>query len=129
MLRKVSILHDVDLCRRNLLPVIPGNLRFYHGPLFWNYGAVPQTWEDPNVKHHEVPTTTEWGFSESLSQMSAQIMSTMQVGMFGDNDPLDVVEIGSGTLRFGEVVEVTLSTKHCMVAPQRNCVMRIAMKK
>merc|ERR1711871_719477 len=58
-----------------------GKLRNYHGPLFWNYGAVPQTWEDPNVKHHEV-------------------------GMFGDNDPLDVVEIGSSTLNFGDVAEV-----------------------
>lgn len=27
-----------------------GNLRFYHGPIFWNYGCIPQTWEDPNVK-------------------------------------------------------------------------------
>ena len=26
--------------------------------------------------------------------------------MFGDNDPLDVVEIGSGTLGFGEIAEV-----------------------
>ena len=34
-----------------------GKLRNYHGPLFWNYGAIPQTWEDPNVKHHEVPQT------------------------------------------------------------------------
>ena len=60
---------------------ISGKLRNYHGPLFWNYGAVPQTWEDPNIKHHDV-------------------------GMFGDNDPLDVVEIGSSTLAFGEVAEV-----------------------
>ena len=25
-----------------------GNLRFYHGPIFWNYGCAPRTWEDPN---------------------------------------------------------------------------------
>ena len=24
-----------------------GKLRFYHGPIFWNYGFLPQTWEDP----------------------------------------------------------------------------------
>lgn len=30
-----------------------GKLRFYHGPIFWNYGYIPQTWEDPNVKHPE----------------------------------------------------------------------------
>jgi len=58
-----------------------GNVRYYHGPLFWNYGCVPQTWEDPNVKNHETD-------------------------MFGDNDPLDVVEIGSSTLSFGQVAEV-----------------------
>ena len=24
-----------------------GVLRDYHGPIFWNYGCLPQTWEDP----------------------------------------------------------------------------------
>merc|ERR1719380_538463 len=27
-----------------------GKPRLYHGPIFWNYGCLPQTWEDPNVK-------------------------------------------------------------------------------
>jgi hypothetical protein len=27
-----------------------GKLRYYHGFIFWNYGCLPQTWEDPNVK-------------------------------------------------------------------------------
>merc|ERR1719310_1407450 len=27
-----------------------GKARLYHGPIFWNYGCLPQTWEDPNVK-------------------------------------------------------------------------------
>lgn len=27
-----------------------GKLRDYHGPIFWNYGCLPQTWEDPNEK-------------------------------------------------------------------------------
>eukprot|EP00466_Bigelowiella_natans_P004757 jgi/Bigna1/74091/fgenesh1_pg.27_\ len=49
-----------------------GVLRDYHGPIFWNYGALPQTWEDPNEKGGE-----EVGYC------------------CGDNDPLDVVEIGS----------------------------------
>jgi len=22
-----------------------GNVREYHGPIFWNYGCFPQTWE------------------------------------------------------------------------------------
>merc|ERR1719424_1373347 len=58
-----------------------GKLRNYHGPLFWNYGCLPQTWEDPNVMNHEV-------------------------GCVGDNDPLDVVEIGSNTLAMGSISQV-----------------------
>ena len=52
-----------------------GKARLYHGPIFWNYGCLPQTWEDPNVKG-----------SEHVG------------GAFGDNDPLDVVEIGARAL-------------------------------
>lgn len=55
-----------------------GKLRFYHGPIFWNYGYIPQTWEDPTVKHPEL-------------------------GVFGDGDPVDVVEIGSAKLASGSV--------------------------
>ena len=58
-----------------------GNLRYYHGPIYWNYGCLPQTWEDPNVKNEEVDC-------------------------FGDNDPLDVVEIGSKTLEIGSISPV-----------------------
>jgi len=28
-----------------------GKLRDYHGPIFWNYGCLPQTWENPNEEH------------------------------------------------------------------------------
>lgn len=58
-----------------------GKLREYHGPIFWNYGYMPQTWEDPTVKH---PT----------------------LNVLGDNDPLDVVEIGSRTHSQGELVQI-----------------------
>jgi len=58
-----------------------GKLRDYHGPIFWNYGCLPQTWEDPNVEHPELKC-------------------------FGDNDPIDVVEIGSKSLPMGTVAEV-----------------------
>jgi len=58
-----------------------GKLRDYHGPIFWNYGYLPQTWEDPAVEHPELK-------------------------VFGDNDPLDVVEIGSRTHEQGEVLRV-----------------------
>lgn len=60
-----------------------GKLRDYHGPIYWNYGAFPQTWEDPNVLHPEV-------------------------GFKGDNDPLDLVEIGSTVLEAGSVHKVYL---------------------
>lgn len=58
-----------------------GNLRDYHGPIFWNYGCLPQTWEDPNEEHPELKC-------------------------FGDDDPIDVVEIGSKALAMGTVAEV-----------------------
>jgi inorganic pyrophosphatase len=58
-----------------------GKLRDYHGPIFWNYGCLPQTWEDPSAKHPELDC-------------------------FGDNDPIDVVEIGSAALAMGSVKPV-----------------------
>lgn len=58
-----------------------GEPRFYHGPIYWNYGCLPQTWEDPNVKDDIV-------------------------GCFGDNDPLDVVEIGTEECEMGGIYSV-----------------------
>uniref|UniRef100_A0A7S2QZZ6 inorganic diphosphatase n=1 Tax=Eucampia antarctica TaxID=49252 RepID=A0A7S2QZZ6_9STRA len=58
-----------------------GTIRDYHGPIFWNYGCIPQTWEDPNVLHP-------------------------QLNIIGDNDPIDLVEIGSAVLGMGSVKEV-----------------------
>lgn len=58
-----------------------GKLRDYHGPIFWNYGCLPQTWEDPNEEHPELKVN-------------------------GDNDPIDVVEIGSSALEMGSVKKV-----------------------
>jgi inorganic pyrophosphatase len=47
-----------------------------HGDLGFNYGCFPQTWEDPTIEHE---------------------------GCRGDNDPLDVVEIGARIVRPGDV--------------------------
>jgi len=60
-----------------------GKLRFveYGGGYMWNYGAFPQTWEDPNFKH---PDTNA----------------------FGDKDPLDLCEIGEAVAKVGEVKQV-----------------------
>ena len=58
-----------------------GKLRYYtYGPTFFNYGMLPQTWEDPSKK----------GFN----------------GTAGDNDPLDVMEVGSVPFKVGEVRKV-----------------------
>lgn len=63
-----------------------GKLRFvnnvfpHHGYI-WNYGGLPQTWEDPNMVDKET-------------------------GCIGDNDPLDICEIGSAVAERGSVVQV-----------------------
>lgn len=55
-----------------------GSPRYYsYGTPFFNYGFIPQTWEDPSL-------------------ISPQ-------GNAGDNDPLDVMEIGSEQLPMGSV--------------------------
>jgi len=55
-----------------------GKLRFYPYNINWNYGLLPQTWEDP-------------------------AHTNADLGAAGDNDPVDVVEIGSATLQSGGV--------------------------
>ncbi|KAG7661894.1 PPA2 [[Candida] subhashii] len=56
------------------------NLFPHHGYIH-NYGAFPQTWEDPTTEHS---------------------------GLFGDNDPLDVCEIGSLILKTGDIKRVKI---------------------
>ncbi|QSL64169.1 hypothetical protein MERGE_000324 [Pneumocystis wakefieldiae] len=63
-----------------------GKLRFvrncfpHHGYI-WNYGAFPQTWEDPGHIHSETKAK-------------------------GDNDPLDVCEIGETVGYVGQIKQV-----------------------
>ncbi|KAH1122813.1 hypothetical protein J1N35_005973 [Gossypium stocksii] len=59
-----------------------GNLRYYPYNINWNYGLFPQTWEDPSFANSEVE------------------------GAFGDNDPVDVVEIGDSRGKIGEILKV-----------------------
>ncbi|KAI0984551.1 hypothetical protein GJ496_007786 [Pomphorhynchus laevis] len=56
------------------------NLFPYHGYI-WNYGALPQTYEDPNYKYEGTDA-------------------------FGDDDPLDVIEIGNKIHDIGSIVRV-----------------------
>ena len=58
-----------------------GKLRDYPYNINWNYGLIPQTWEDPAHENAEA-------------------------GGAGDNDPVDVVEIGSSQLEMGGVYQV-----------------------
>ncbi|KAK6459198.1 inorganic pyrophosphatase [Scheffersomyces xylosifermentans] len=59
---------------RNLFP--------HHGYIS-NYGAFPQTWEDPTTKEEELQ-------------------------LFGDNDPLDICEIGTAIIERGSVKRVKI---------------------
>ncbi|KAI0308122.1 inorganic pyrophosphatase [Multifurca ochricompacta] len=54
---------------------------FPHHGYIWNYGAFPQTWEDPTQQHAETKAR-------------------------GDNDPLDVCEIGEQVGYVGQVKQV-----------------------
>ena len=55
-----------------------GSPRYYtYGTPFFNYGAIPQTWEDPDVRSSQ--------------------------GYGGDNDPLDIIELGSQPIAMGSV--------------------------
>jgi len=56
---------------------------FPHHGYIWNYGALPQTWENP----HHIEDSTKCK---------------------GDNDPIDVCEIGSKILTRGSVVKVKI---------------------
>merc|ERR1712087_180200 len=60
-----------------------GKMRMYHGPIFWNYGCLPRTWENP------------------LEAGGVEVR-----GAKGDNDPLDVVEIGRDALSMGSLTAV-----------------------
>ncbi|KAG8072548.1 hypothetical protein GUJ93_ZPchr0006g45469 [Zizania palustris] len=59
-----------------------GNLRYYPYNINWNYGLFPQTWEDPTFANTDVE------------------------GALGDNDPVDVVEIGERRANIGDVLKV-----------------------
>ncbi|KAJ4747335.1 hypothetical protein LUZ62_024994 [Rhynchospora pubera] len=59
-----------------------GKLRYYPYNINWNYGLLPQTWEDPSFANVEVE------------------------GALGDNDPVDVVEIGDRKAKIGEILKV-----------------------
>jgi len=69
-----------------------GELReFKKGDIFFNYGCLPRTWEDPTHVH---PDT---------------------MGCRGDNDPLDVCEIGLRIIQPGGIRPVKILGILCMI--------------
>lgn len=68
-----------------------GKLRFYPYNINWNYGLLPQTWEDPDHANEELD------------------------GVKGDNDPVDVVEIGAAQLEEGGVYPVKVLGVYAMI--------------
>ncbi|SPJ08588.1 inorganic pyrophosphatase, putative [Plasmodium sp. DRC-Itaito] len=72
-----------------------GKLRYYHNSIYWNYGALPQTYEYP--KH----------IYQNKSKKNKETLY-----FTGDNDPLDIVDIGSACLKIGQVVPVKKEDKH-----------------
>lgn len=71
-----------------------GKLReFKKGDIYFNYGCLPRTWEDPAFVHSDL--TCE--------------------GVGGDNDPLDVCEIGLRQIQVGEVRPCKVLGILCMI--------------
>ncbi|SBT76808.1 inorganic pyrophosphatase, putative [Plasmodium ovale] len=65
-----------------------GKLRYYHNSIYWNYGALPKTYEYP--KHiYTCQTKDKEGFFFT-----------------GDDDPLDIVDVGQNNLKMGQIVPV-----------------------
>ena len=55
----------------------------------WNYGALPQTWENPDVRDNST-------------------------GYKGDGDPIDIVEIGNTIHPIGSIVQESLLYELCI---------------
>ena len=64
---------------------------FKKGDIFFNYGCLPRTWEDPTFVHPDAE------------------------GCRGDNDPVDVCEIGLKIVKPGDVRPVKILGILCMI--------------
>jgi len=68
-----------------LAPAMDSDGRFveYPSPLKWNYGFLPQTWEDPKLLQ-------------------------VALDLAGDNDPVDVIELSSAPHKYGEATRIKI---------------------
>ena len=64
-------------------------LRFLGLPPKFNYGMLPQTWENPDILN---PKTQ----------------------LYGDNDPLDICELGTNEIKTGTVVKRRILDSLCV---------------
>ncbi|KAI3509444.1 hypothetical protein L1887_24714 [Cichorium endivia] len=85
--KKISPWHDIPLHLGdgafNFIVEIPKNqVQKWRYNINWNYGLLPQTWEDPSFANPDVD------------------------GAFGDNDSVDVVEIGENRGKVGQLMKV-----------------------
>lgn len=64
---------------------------FKKGDIFFNYGCLPRTWEDPTFVHPDAE------------------------GCRGDNDPVDVCEIGARIVKTGDIRPVKVLGILCMI--------------
>jgi len=80
---KMEVAIDVPLTPIQQDRLKDGRLRYYDSPIPWNYGMFPRTWENPVHPHF----------------IDNQVL-------YGDGDPLDVVEISGVSLPTGSVVPV-----------------------
>ena len=64
-----------------------GELRFFkYGDMPFNYGFIPQTWEDPSHQSKYIDISD----------------------LYGDNDPIDVVEISNNSYKCGEILPIKI---------------------
>ena len=65
-------------------------LRYYAKYPLFNYGMLPQTWENPFVKDHKHQ-------------------------LFGDGDPLDTLDLGNPVVESGALIQVKILGSLCLV--------------
>jgi len=80
-----------------------GDLRYIkYSPVLYNYGLFPQTWEDPAEVDPDVGQKgTGLNFFDIVSTLLTYFI-------LGDDDPLDVIDIGFKRIERGTVTRVKL---------------------
>nr|CAD1828231.1 unnamed protein product [Ananas comosus var. bracteatus] len=74
-----------------------GKLRYYPSNINWNYGMLPQTWEDPSFANTEI---------EGAFGIMIQVYILCNTYLFSAASVVDVVEIGGMRVKIGDVIKV-----------------------